>query len=102
MEKILYYTIEHSPLRNLLIDAAALKIKKIFKINNVKKIKINYSRIPSLKLFVFKIINILNLQFFNERKYILLRYKSFEIGRYAASYTYKIMKCLIQNFWKFT
>lgn len=89
MNKILHYTIEHSPLRNLLIDAAEIKIKKIFKVDHVEKIKISYSKIPTLKLIFFVISNILNFKIFDERNYVLLRYKTFEIGRYAASYTYR-------------
>ena len=100
MKAVLYYTIENSPLRNILINAAELKIKKKFKVKNVEKIKINNSKIPSFKLILFIIKNLINLNIFREKKYILLKYKSFEIGRYSASYTFRNNKVFSSSFLK--
>lgn len=100
MKAVLYYTIENSPLRNVLINAAELKIKKKFKVKNVEKIKINNSKIPSFKLILFIVKNLINLNIFREKKYILLKYKSFEIGRYSASYTFRNNKVFSSSFLK--
>ena len=90
--KILYHTVEHSPVRKILVEASKQRLKKIFNISNIKNIKdirVKYSKIPSFRFILFFIKNILNLNILIEKKYVQIRYNGYEIGRYAASYTYR-------------
>ena len=88
-KKILYFTIENSPIRKILVGAAKIKVKKILNVDHIETIKIKYSKIPSLNFFFFFIKNIINFNLSSEKKYVLTKYHGYEIGRYAASYTYR-------------
>ena len=53
------------------------------------KIKFYKKKAPSFNFLIFFLKNIINLNFFNKKKYLNLTYRNCDIGRHAAAITYR-------------
>ena len=98
--KFFYHTIANVKFHNLLIEASKLSISKKLKLKEITSKQVSFSHSPSLNLIFFLIKNTLNLKLFFTHQFILLKYKDCDIGRYAASVSFRSNKILDNQLYK--
>ena len=98
--KFFYHTIANVKFHNLLIEASKLNISKKLKLKEITSKQVSFSHSPSLNLIFFLIKNTLNLKLFFTHQFILLKYKDCDIGRYAASVSFRSNKILDNQLYK--
>ena len=98
---LFYHTVSNDKFHSLLIEASKKNLQKKLNIPYLQSKQITYSKIPSLRMFFFILKNILNLKIFSSDKFISLKYRDCEIGRYSASVTYRMNSVIDTKFIKF-
>ena len=98
---LFYHTVPNDKFHNLLIEASKKNLKKSLNIKDLDSKQIRYSKIPSLEIIFFIFKNILSLSIFSSNKFISLKYKDCDIGRYSASVTYRMNSVIDTKFIKY-
>lgn len=93
--KYLTSTVENDKIYKIILESCKKHLEN--KNNRIIIKSLRYKKKPSLSLINFFLKSLISFDVFRIKKYIQLKYKNFNVGIYAASYTFSDHKVFLSN-----